>query len=372
MPIKLLYISEDEAEFKTLPQSLRDSYIIHHADSFQKAQTNLKHIGKCSVVITEFPHAGKGCAAFFKKLAKTHPHIVRLLLISPTDFSIGHSAIQAASLFQILDKPHPPEILHQVIQKSVEIYISNQEMQRTMRQTLMGSVRAMVDILDMVNPEAMGFAKRIRNRVLSTGKALGVRPLWHLELAVMLSHVGCVALPTDIILKRDKGKALSPEEQQMFDMHSYIASTLVANIHSMTPVAEIIQHQCESLNDKQPLESRIIKTALDVDHMERRGKDAQSILKQMLKKPKAFDKRVVEAMLDSEKPQDDSDTLEIDVERLKEGMIMAQDLVNKDGTKLLLKGQPVSSTSLNIIKSFHITLGIIEPIYIMKQAPKSK
>lgn len=369
MPKTILFISENEDGLKALPQSLRDSYIIHHTDSFHKAPAKLKHIGRCCLVIAEFPHDGKGCENFFKTICKSSPATVRLLLVSAEFFTMAHGAIKAASVFHLIERPYPADVLHLIVQKGVELFDSQLEKQRAMRQTLKGSVQAMVDILDMVNPEAMGFAKRIRQRVLDTGKALGVSPMWHLELAVMLSHIGCVALPTEIIQKQDRGIPLTPEEQQMFDMHSFIAASLISNIPSMAPVARIIQQQYDTLSDDQPLGSRIIKVALDVDHVERMGDDAEAALRKMLKESKKYDKAVVEYMLQPGMTHSQSNIVQLEVEELKEGMILAQDLVNKDGSKLILQGQPITKMSLNIIKSFHITLGIIEPILIQKPTP---
>lgn len=364
----ILFVGEDDSALQSLPQPLLGNYPLSTSRSYKQALIDLKKIQECGLVIIEHNLDGKDCRKFLKHLKLKYPKAIRLLLTTQGQFSQARKAIDDVETFQLIEKPYPPEILLEIISKSMEQYIRHEKKQKTMRQTLLGSVRAMVDILDMVNPEAMGFSKRIRNRVLNTGRCLGIKPLWQLELAVMLSHIGCVALPAEIILKMDQGIPLTPEEEQMFGMHPNIAATLLKNINKMDPVAKIIKHQHETLNKQQPLGSRIIKVALDVDRLERTGKKDLHTLEDMLQQPGEFDRKVVECMRKQISQTDIQSVKQIDIEELKEGMIMARDLVNNEGAKLLLRGQTVSKASENRLKSFHIALGIIDPIHIVDQS----
>ncbi len=364
MPKIILFVGEDDAGFQELPKHLLDEYSIHSVPTCEEALAGLGKNDDCFLIIVEFSRDGQAYEDFFKKVGTEYPSIVRVLLTTRDNFKQSHATIHAAQEFQLLERPYPPEILLEIIEKGIDRFGIQLGKQQALRRTLLGSVRAMVDILDMVNPEAMGFAKRIRRNVLSTGKALGFNPIWQLELAVMLSHVGCIALPAEVVRKVDQGTPLSPEDKQMFGMHPSIAASLVDNIPKMAPVATIIKHQHECLSKDQPLGSRIIKVALDVDRLERKGKEAADSLGKMLAKPDTFDSTVVKSMLKLIGQSSKQAVREIDIEDLKEGMVMARDLVNKEGVKLLLRGQAVSKASLNRLQLFHIALGVTDTVAI--------
>ena len=365
MPLKIIFVDNNDSAAASLPEAIHKKFKIRNADSYKKAIDILKSKGQCGLVITELGLNNEDGTAFLAYVRKKFPRAVRMIMTARTDFSEACKAINSAQVYYFINKPCPADDLVKIIVKGIRHYEEEVEKKNAMRKALIGNVNALVDIVDLVNPEAMGFAKRIRGRVMSMGKAMGIKLLWQLELAVMLSHIGCVALPSKILEKMDRGEKLTPEEKQIFGMHPSIASNLLANIDQMAHVAEIILHEHSFLSDEQPLESRIIKIALDLDRLERAGNDPIEILKKMAAKPKAYDNRVVKAMFKLLSTPESSTIRELNIEDLEEGMIMAKDLINKDGTKLLLRGQPISKASLVRLRSFHIALGVIEPIEVM-------
>ena len=317
-----------------------------------------------AVVVAELDVGGEDGIIFLANARLSSPDTVRMVLSAKDRFTDALNALNTGRVFRYIKKPCPPEELARFLVRGVQHYRELVKDRRAMRNSLVGSVKALVDILDLVNPEAMGCSKRIRCRVMEAGKALDVTPLWRLELAVTLSHIGCVALPGEILEKMERGEDLNPEEMQIFGLHPRIAANLLTNIDQMTSVAEIIRQQRMPLHKDQPLEARIIKVALDLDRMEHKGADADEILRLMRKKKDSYDPAVVETMLRISAMNSPSTVLQFGVEALEEGMVMAVDLVNKDGVKLLLRGQPLSKASLVRVQAFSEALGIIEPVLV--------
>jgi response regulator RpfG family c-di-GMP phosphodiesterase len=64
-----------------------------------------------------------------------------------------------------------------------------------------------VEILSLVNPEAFGRSERIKRLALATAEQLKMKHVWRLELAAMLSHIGCVSIPEDILSKKYSGRS---------------------------------------------------------------------------------------------------------------------------------------------------------------------
>lgn len=363
MPKTILFVDNDDSLLEGLPSSRHYSFV--HVSSYGKAFSVLKAEADCRVVMAGLALGEEDGITFLNLVRKKYPKIVRMALVSDDGCARMQEALNKGRVFQFVNKPCSPVEVERYIAKALTRYDKDKKQRQAARMTLLGSVKAMVDILDLVSPEAMGFAKRIRERVLKIGKMLGVPSLWRLELAVLLSHVGCVALPSDIMEKMDHGGSLSPEEQQIFGMHPSIAANLLANINQMDPVAAIIEQQHNKLSDDQLLEARIIKVALELDFQERKGKDPIAVLKKMASRKKTFDVRVVKAMLKMLHQSGVHSVRQVNVEELQEGMVLAEDLVNMEGVKLLLRGQAVSKASLIRLQSFHIALGVVDPIHVV-------
>lgn len=364
MAINILFVDDNDTAMNSLPKQLSKKFVFQRAGSYKEAAGLLNSKGKWAVVITELGLNGENGIAFLSFVRKNFPKTVRIVMSASTKFSDIYEALNTAQVFRYISKPCPPEDLARIIGQGNLQYETGFEKQQAMHKALLGSVNALVDILDLVNPEAMGLSKRIRDRVMNTAKTLGVKSLWQVELAVLLSHVGCVALPSEILEKMDRGEKLSPEERQIFGMHPSIAANLLANIDQMSHVADVIRWQLHACEPDQPIESRIIKVALDLDRLERKGLDTIEILNKMASRANAYDPKVLETMRSLLAPPKAKETRELSPEELEEGMIMAKDLVNKDGTKLLLRGQPISKASLFRLKAFHVALGITDPIEV--------
>lgn len=361
----ILFVDSDDQAMKSLPASFSEGNTLLCATSYKAAHTMLKSMDGCHILIVELGLNGKNGIAFLCRMHRIYPHAVQMVLTDSRDFTKACETINNTEAFRLIEKPCDPKTLEGHINDALVRYEAEKAKRQSMRRTLLGSVRALVDILDLVNPEAMGFSKRIRERVVHTGRVMRFRPLWHLELAVMLSHIGCVALPSELLEKVDQGGPLSSEEKQIFGMHPNIASSLLANIEQMAPVAEIVRHQHDSIHEKQPVGARIIKVALDLDYMERRGRKPVETLKRMCKRETRYDIDVVKAMLTLFRPADKRSVREVGVEELEEGMVLAKDLVNQEGTKLLLRCQRITKASLMRLQKFHIALGIVDSIHVL-------
>lgn len=319
---------------------------------------------KVTVVVVAMRVGAENGLEFLAELRREYPATARVLLADGDDACGVVPAVNEAHLYRYVTEPcEPPDLLRHV-RDALAHHRRQQRERRAARNSLIGSVKALVDILDLVNPEAIGYSKRIRDRVLAVGRALGVRPMWKLELAVTLCNIGCVALPGEIVGKLNLGEDLGPEEEQIFSMHPDIAANLLRNIDQMAPVAEIIRHQLHPLSDGQPLESRIIKVAFDLDKQEHKGVETREALVAMLS-DRAYDPRVVKAMVALVGRGDaPARTRKVTLANLRAGMVLAEDLVNREGTKLLLRGQKVSKVSLSRLQGFAEALGIEDDVVI--------
>ncbi len=361
----LLFVDHDPAASAPLAGALPAGVRLVHCTGYDQARKLLQGKHGVAVAVLELGLDGADAFALLEELQQHSPSTVRMVLTSSGSQADAVAAINRGRVWRYLARPCPPRELAGHLAEALRAHAADVQERKGARQRLLGGVKVLVDILELVNPEALDYSRRIRERVLATGRLLNVQPLSRLELAVTLSHVGCLALPGEIVAKMNTGQALTPEEQQIFGMHPSIAASLLNNIDTLAPVARIILHQSAPLHDGQPLESRIIKVALDVDRLENRGADAVKVLESMRGKARAYDQTVVEAMLRAVYRPEPVPVRRVGLAELREGMVMAEDMVNADGVKLLLRGQRLSAASLARLAAFPETLGLHGPFLVL-------
>ena len=131
-------------------------------------------------------------------------------------------------------------------------------------------------LLSLVSPTAFSRASRVRGLVRQMAEALGEEEMWMVEIAAMLSQVGCVAIPEETLARLYRGEQLSRNEAEEFAAHPLVGRDLLKNIPRLEGVAEIIGYQEKRFDGTGtppdarrgksiPLGSRILKVALDFD-----------------------------------------------------------------------------------------------------------
>lgn len=365
----ILFVDENLSYVEALPSKVRRKFDLQAVDSYGAAQARLARGGEVAVVVVDLDVRGEDGIVFLSNARLTSPDTVRIVYSSRTRFADALNALNTARVFRYVRKPCPSGEMARFLVRAVQYHTERLKEQQALRKSLVGSIKALVDILNLVNPEAMSRSRRIWKRVMETGRALHVRPLWRLELAVTLSHLGCVAIPQEILEKLSLGEDLEPEEQQIFGMHPRIAANLLDNIDQMGPVAEIVRRQRMALHKEQPIEARIIKAAQDLDSLEQKGASAEDILEHMREQKDVYDQGVIDALFRIQAMHAASGVLQLGVGELEEGMVMAADLVNAEETRLLLRGQVLTGVSLSRLKAFAGDLKVVEPILVEAPAP---
>ncbi|WP_461210553.1 HD domain-containing phosphohydrolase [Desulfocurvus sp. DL9XJH121] len=364
MPPIILFVDRDDSHVKSLPGKFVSKFDLRHVDSYEAAIDVLARRKDVAVVISDLDVGGGDGIVFLANARLSSPDTVRMVFTARNKFTDALNSLNTARAFLFIKKPCPPVELARFLFRGVQFHTESIKEQRAVRKSLVGSVKALVDILHLVNPGAMQLSRRIWKRVMEVGKALGVKPLWRLELAVTLSHLGCVGMPVDLLEKMEKGLTLTLEEQQVFGMHPHVAANLLANIDQMEPVAEIVRQQRMPLHESQPVEARIIHVALDQAQMEAEGASPEEIQAMLRERAGTYDPEVLRVMLDMVKPETPASQLGLKVAELHAGMVMAVDLVNKDGTVLLPRGMTLSKPSLMRLQAFPEELGLVEPVLV--------
>ncbi|MFC1491582.1 two-component system response regulator [Nitrospinota bacterium] len=234
--------------------------------------------------------------------------------------------------------------------------------------TLKGTVNILVEVLSLRNPLAFSQATRMKNYVRQLCGKLEIRNSWQFELAALLSQIGCVTIPTEILEKFYAGDTLTSEENAMVLSHAVVGRGLLSNVPRLEMIANIVGMQNESffnhLFTQEPkrrppdlLGGQLLKTVYDYDLYICRGMSHRDALKNLRRSSQAsYDPYILSALTDIDvDPSGDSSGFQlkiINVNQLAPGMILAQDLLTKNDTTLARKGQEVAAPLLRLLKNY--------------------
>lgn len=153
-----------------------------------------------------------------------------------------------------------------------------------LEQTLVGSVRALSEVLALVHPELFGPSMRQHARVREVAKALRLPEAWQAEVASMLSSVGYVVLPTDVATKVRVGAELALSEQEMARQMPGVVERVLSLIRRLDSVRGVLKWR-DSLraspgpNEQAPLAAQILHAVCDLGLLEEREGDVAAGLR---------------------------------------------------------------------------------------------
>jgi len=245
-----------------------------------------------------------------------------------------------------------------------------------LERTLRGSIGILSEILSLVNPSAFSRAHRIRRYVQHMAERLRLADRWQYDLAAMLSQVGCVAVPPDVLNKSYRaGATLSATEQDILSSQPHVGYDLLSKIPRLEQIATMVAGQRSAWSDMidSPelvrVGAHLLKVALDFDELIMRGATSDVALRQMYCS-KAYQPDFVGALQHLQTEESRNTTRWIPASQLEAGMIIKEGVHSRTGLLLLSKGQEVTESAIARLKSFASLFGIVEPLCVTVPAVK--
>lgn len=376
MAEKVLCVDDDASILDAYRRLLRKQFHIETALGGPEGLEAIAHHGPYAVVVADMRMPGMDGIEFLAKVRQSTPDSVRMMLTGNADVHTAIKAINEGRIFRFLTKPCPPEVLAKALGAGIEQYRLITAEKELLEQTLMGSIKVLTDLLAVVNPTAFGRASRVRRLVRHLCEALNVEQVWPVEIAAMLSQVGCVTVPEEVLRKVYRGLSLSLEESRMFQAHPRVGANFIASIPRLEPVAAIMAYQekhfdgsgvpdDEVRGDAIPLGARILKLTLDFDTQVASGITNAVTLSEIRKREGWYDPAVVEALKRVLTAEFKYEYRSIQVEALAPGMVLADDVQTATGDLLVTRGQEVTPALQLRLQNLHTEVGIPQPIHVL-------
>ncbi len=371
---KVLLVDDDPHILQAYRRQLRKQFQIDVADGGPSGLEAIAAHGPYAVIVSDMRMPRMDGVEFLAEAGKRAPDTLRIMLTGNADQQTAIDAVNDGQIFRFLNKPCPPEVLAATIELGIERYHLVTAERELLSKTLNGSVSLLAEVLSLVNPLAFGRASRVRTIVSRMCEELAVRNAWEVELAAMLSQVGCVTVPEPVLTKFYSGAKLSETESQIIQEHPAKGKSLVAKIPRLEGAAGLIALQNQRYDgsggssgdlsgDDIPVGARILKLALDFDTIVLAGKTNEEAVTELRRRRGSYDPNllsVLESVLDAE-----YQVRSVTIAQLEPGMILDEHVVTESGDVLLAAGQHIVSSTRERLRNFARTSwGVKEPIRV--------
>jgi len=227
---KILFVDDEINILAGFKRQLRKEFSMEIALGPEEGMRVLKDRGPFAVVVSDLRMPVMDGIEFLANVRKMYPDTVRMVLSGHADLQTAIKAVNEGNIFRFLTKPCHPDTLAKVLTAGITQYRLISAEKELLESTLKGSIKVMTELLSLANPEAFGRSSRIKRYVAQVAKFMGITDSWRLETAAMLSQVGFVILPQEMLDKLYRGETLEGEEKELFDRHPVITADLLRNI----------------------------------------------------------------------------------------------------------------------------------------------
>lgn len=377
---RVLCVDDESKVLDALKRHLNYEYAVQTATSGKAALELIEREAPFAVVLSDMRMPGMDGATLLSQVRQNSPDTVRMLLTGQADLDSAITAVNEGQLFRFLTKPCPLPTLLKAIEAGVAQYRLITAERDLLEQTLRRVIQTLTDILSLTHPLAFGRANRLKGQAVDLAKQIGLKQnLWQLEVAAMLSQIGCIILSNETLEKLYRGEAPNEKEQATVERVPDITKQLLDGIPRLDAVLTILGNQEKPYRfnrdelDAVHVGGHILKIVGDFDTLISQGHLASRAFDILSSRPGRYDPTLLAAFIAIRGVGGRQRKVrEVSILSLRAGMIFAEDFYSRSGALLMTRGQKVSPGCLE--RLFHNFQDVIAlpPVKIVMVADDSQ
>lgn len=421
MRAKLLIVDDEPEVLKSLARLLKKHFELHLFDNAEEALVFLTNT-HCHLILSDMKLPGMNGAEFLNHAAKLSPLSKKVVLTGHADIDEAKDVVNNANISRYFTKPWQNKELLSGLSELVTLYNEEQKHKRVIHSLkgsnfkLSAAKKVMNETIENMlishsqtnqqneelfhlNDELIDFSARLINLLVGddTGHNYRIAQQARLiakilnasneeqeaiYLAGLYYSVGLASLPEELrSLTREQ---MSPMQQHQWISSVQVSAEILQEIKPLTAAAHIVEHIYEHFDgtglpdklagDDIPLGARILFVVIRYDRI-LQGKvysyrlsqeEALSKIKSLSNK--VFDANVLKAfeLLLGKK---DSENFEyaISVDKVEEGMVASEDVVNHHGQTLIAKNVTISKVMIEALLQYNKTRKLPMTIFVKSQ-----
>lgn len=246
------------------------------------------------------------------------------------------------------------------------------------------TIRMFIQLMESFDEQLGGHCRRVGEITLQLAKRhrlVQASDYGIAETAGLLHDVGMIGLSNDLLIKRRI--EMIGDEQQQYQSHSIRGEVIAKEIEMLRPVARLIRSHHEQFNGRGfpdglkeaeiPLLAQIVSAASIYDNLRHRAKISLENIPDSLQRMRGYhlDPELVDLLIEYNlsciQEENQKDYAVVELEELKEGMIVARDIRMKSGAMVMPQGTELDSYGIGKLQTYLDMAIIPKEIYILKK-----
>jgi response regulator RpfG family c-di-GMP phosphodiesterase len=338
-----------------------------------------------NLIISDYHMPGMNGIDLLVKIREILPDATRILLTGAADLDMALNAVNKGNVFRFLVKPCPTDVFIGSVRDGIrynQLILGEREL---LTKTLNGSIKVMIDILEVQSPYVFTQSGRLRRLAHDLAIAMKLEDQsWEIELAALLSQIGAVTIPQEILYKQLKGTELNDSDREMIASIPRMGRQLIKNIPRMENVAEAVGNQnCTYLHRLDsdhpmgkdiPIISRILKIILDFDRFRSITHSSVEAVTKMQSRDSEYDPAIfsvfctnvlkIDEQLSYKATKAKMGEKQIFVDDLKIGMVLSRDVIDKKDILIVAKQTVITEVLMFKLSNYFRSQSIITPVFI--------
>ena len=385
MIAKVLIVDDDKSTLMGYQRNLRRRFDLDAATDGEEALRLLQAEIPYAVVVADMHMPSMSGLALLQQVRELSPDTTRIMITGDADQKTAADAVNHGQVFRFLSKPCDAGELMEAIEAGVRQYQLVRAEKDLLEQTLSGAVEAMTELLSTVDPRAFGSAQLLKYRATRVARILKAERAWEIGLAALLSPLGRLTISPKLLHRAQTQETLTPDEQALLERVPEFGARLIRRIPRLEQVADMVLYQSKGFDGSGfphdgvkgldiPFGARILKPLADVigDEQDRDLGHGLDCLfgRQARYDPEIF--QVVKDFLEAEMGLNSvlrAPGVPTSLEELREGQVLAAQVVTEEGMLVLLPGIRLSAGHIQLLQNLAELLNLREPILTRPERP---
>ena len=245
------------------------------------------------------------------------------------------------------------------------------------------SIHMFTQLLETYNEQLGGHCRRVGKLSLELAKGHpDVPPEDYpvIEAAGLLHDIGLIGLPETLVTKTIT--EMTGDEKTLYRSHPERGEMILSEVDLLLPVSRLVRMHHEQINGRGfpdglagaqlPAGARLVGAASIYDNLVHRSKTPYDEIPKYLQQYRGYqiDPLLVDMLLEINlsqmQAQTDKTDEQIDIEQLKDGMVLSRDVRMKTGAFVMAANTMIDASSIQKLKRYYELGNIIDRVYINK------
>jgi response regulator RpfG family c-di-GMP phosphodiesterase len=379
MKSNILFLDDEQSVLNGIQRRLGFDYDMTCCTSGAESLRVIEELGPFAAIVTDMRMPEMNGIQFIKQARMVAPDSVYLMLTGNQDQATAIQAMNEGQVFRFLNKPCDHDALKRALDAALHQYRLVTAEKELLHKTFVGAIGVLTEVLEIGQPAIYSQATYVEELVNLLANAVCSTQHWEYKLAARMSLIGLSLLSEHERAYLEIGTPTDMQYLELYRRSIGISARLIEKIPRLSIVAQIISTQMEIDGSLQfhtnetneeviHVGATLLRVATFWNSLMRIGIGPNVAAQELRAMFPEINHALLHALEQWDGYHQAHDVVRIEVPEVREGMILAEDVVATDQCKLMRQGQRLSKASVEKLRVYHETVAAIRPIGIFESS----